>query len=137
MSKNIDNGGAVSPEEKQHNVNEEEIHCPCSDTNPSSAPQDTQRQRLYYDSSHPVQPLGGDGTIEIAAYFASQPEIYSAHQQQPQRVFGQFLPITGPNHFVLDEEFRAAAKKSPMLWAFMQAVDQAEKEQQERGEGAV
>ena len=38
----------------------------------------------------------------------------------------------GPDQFVLDEEFRAAAKRSPMLWAFMQAVDQAEKEQQER-----
>jgi hypothetical protein len=130
MSKNIDNGRAVWSKEKQHHVHEEGAQC--SDTNTSSAPQDTQQQPSYYQHSKPEHPLGGDATIEVAGYFVSQPQISSAYQQQPQRVFGQFLPITGPDQFVLDEEFRAAAKRSPMLWAFMQAVDQAEKEQQER-----
>ena len=130
MSKNIDNSSAVWSKEKQHHVHEEGAQC--LDTNTSSAPQDTKQQSSYYQHSKPEQPLGGDATIKEASYFASQPQISSAYQQQPQRVFGQLLPIIGPNQFVLDEEFRAAAKKSPMLWAFMQAVDQAEKEQQER-----
>lgn len=131
MSKNVDNGGTDWSKEKQHHVHEEGVQC--SDTNPSSPPQDTQQPQSYYQPSKPEQPLGGDITIKEATYFASQSQI---NQQQPQLVFGQFLPITGPNQFVLDEEFRAATKRSPMLWAFMQAVDQAEKEQRGRaGDG--
>jgi hypothetical protein len=99
------------------------------------APQDTQQQHQPSGQQHiNIDQLPkGDPTTQVAAIFASQPQISSApYQQQPQRVFGQLLPIIGPNQFVLDEEFRAAAKKSPMLWAFMQAIDQAEEEQQEQ-----
>jgi hypothetical protein len=101
----------------------------------SSTPYQQQQQPSSQQHSNVEQPFDGDPTARLAAVFANDDLISSTpYQQQPQRVFGQLLPIIGPNQFVLDEEFRAAAKKSPMLWAFMQAVDQAEKEQQEQVE---
>jgi hypothetical protein len=134
MSKSTDDASAVWSKENRYHLHEEGVQHP--DTN-TSAPQDTQQQQQLSSQRHSnvEQPLGGGPTAQLAAFFASQPQISSApYQQQPRRVFGQLLPIIGPNQFVLDEEFRAAAKKSPMLWAFMQAVDQAEKEQQEQVE---
>jgi hypothetical protein len=130
MSKSTNDARVVWSNENRYHLHEERVQHP--DTN-TSAPQDTQQQRQQH--SNVEQPLGEDPTAQLAAFFASQPQISSApYQQQPRHVFGQLLPIIGPNQFVLDEEFRAAAKKSPMLWAFMRAVDQAENEQQEQVE---
>jgi hypothetical protein len=135
MSKSTDDASAVWSKENRYHLHEEGVQHP--DTNTSSAPQDTQQQQQPSSQQHSnvEQPFDGDPTARLAAVFANDDLISSTpYQQQPQRVFGQLLPIIGPNQFVLDEEFRAAAKKSPMLWAFMQAVDQAEKEQQEQVE---
>ena len=101
----------------------------------SSTPCQQQQHPSSQQPGNVEQPFGGDPTARVADMFANDDVISSPpYQQRSQRVFGQLLPITGPNQFVLDEEFRAAAKKSPMLWAFMRAVDQAEKEQQEQVE---
>ena len=128
MSKSTDDASAVWSKKNRYHLHEEGTQHHNTNT---SAPQDTQQQQQpsSQQPSNVEKYLGGDPTTQLAAYFADQPQIY---EQQPRLVFGQVLPITGPNQFVLDEEFRAAAKKSPMLWAFMQAVDQAEKEQQEQ-----
>ncbi len=134
MSKSTDEASTFWSKENRYHLHEEGVQHPHTNTN---ATQDTQQQEQPFSQQHSntEQLHGGDPTAQVAAYFASQPQISSApYQQQPQRVFGQLLPIIGPNQFVLDEEFRAAAKNSPMLWAFMQAVDQAEKEQQEQVE---
>lgn len=133
MSKSGDDTSAVWSKAKQYHLGEEEVQHP--NTNTSSTPQDTQQQQPSSQHHSNMEQSLDEPTAQLAAFFASQPQISSApYQQQPQRVFGQLLPIVGPNQFVLDEEFRDAAKKSPMLWVFMQAVDQAEKEQQEQAE---
>jgi hypothetical protein len=127
MTKSTKDGSAVSSNEEgvQH-----------QNTNTPSAPQDTQQQQQQPSSQQHsnVEPLfSGDPTTQVAAHFA---ESSSPYQQQPQRVFGQVLPIIGPNRFVLDKEFQAATQKSHMLWAFMQAINQAEEEQQSRNSRA-
>jgi hypothetical protein len=72
----------------------------------------------------PGQGLGNDPLADLAAYFAAQPQISSApYQQQPQRVFGQLVFPPGLSVIVLDDAFRAAAEKSPMIMSFVKSVD--------------
>jgi hypothetical protein len=131
MSKSTDGASAVWSKENRYHLHKEGVQHPNAST--LSAPQDTQQQHQPPSQQQiSIDQLPeGDPTTKVAAIFASQPQMPSAHYQ---RVFGQPLPIVGPNQFVLDEEFRAAAKKSPMLWAFIQAIDQAEEELQKQVE---
>jgi hypothetical protein len=99
-----------------------------SNASTSSTSQDTQQQQQQPFSqqySDAGQRLGSDPSADLAAYFAAQPQTSSVpYQQQQQRVFGQPLFPSGPSQFVLDDVFRAAAEKNPMLRGFMQSVDQ-------------
>jgi hypothetical protein len=101
---------------------------PASNASASNASQDTQQQQQQLSSqqhSTAGQRLGSNPSADLAAFFVAQPQTSSApYLQQQQRVFGQPLQPSAPAQFVLDEVFRAAAKKNPMLWGFMQSVDQ-------------
>jgi hypothetical protein len=128
MSNNTNTASTVWPTDGQFYLQRGEW-VRASNASTSSTSQDTQQQQQQQPFSQQYsdagQRLGSDPSADLAAYFAAQPQTSSApYQQQQQLVFGQPLFPPGPSQFVLDDVFRAAAEKNPMLRGFMQSVDQ-------------
>jgi len=128
MSNNTDATSMTSSADRQFYLKRGEV--PAFNTRASSASQNAlppppQQQQSSQQDGDAGQRLASDPSADLAAFFASQPRTSSApYQQQKQRVFGQPLQLSVPPQLVLDEEFRAAARKNPMLWGFMQSLDQ-------------
>jgi hypothetical protein len=124
MSNNTNAASTVWPTDGQFYLQRGEWvrACTSQDTPP---PQQQQPQPFSQQYSNAGQRLGSDPSADLAAYFAAQPQTSSApYQQQQQCVFGQPLFPPEPSQFVLDDVFRAAAEKDPMLRGFMRSVDQ-------------